>query len=145
MKEIRLIAVGKLPPKLEKIVEQSVRRASDRVRIRISVVPDLSDRDARRAVKEESDMILERLDRPGCSGHSAGCGRVILFDVHGTDTFRESDLEDGAVFVIGGSNGVDDRVKKRANRRVSVSGLTYPHGLFRLLVLEMISGSRDIK
>jgi len=41
-------------------------------------------------------------------------------------------------FVIGGSYGVDDNIKKRANKLLSVSKMTFPHTLFRLILTEQI-------
>lgn len=41
-------------------------------------------------------------------------------------------------FVIGGSFGIDDRVKQRANLLLSFSKMTFPHQLFRVILLEQI-------
>ena len=47
-------------------------------------------------------------------------------------------------FIIGGSNGVNDSVKKLCNKRLSFSDLTFPHGLFRGVLLEQIYRSFKI-
>lgn len=45
----------------------------------------------------------------------------------------------GAVtFVIGGSYGLSDRVKSRADELISFSDMTFPHTLFRLMLTEQI-------
>ncbi len=44
----------------------------------------------------------------------------------------------GVVFVIGSSHGLWDEVKKSAHMRLSLSRLTFPHQMARLLVTEQV-------
>lgn len=41
-------------------------------------------------------------------------------------------------FVIGGSNGLSDEVIKRADMKLSFSKMTFPHQLFKVILLEQI-------
>ncbi len=41
-------------------------------------------------------------------------------------------------FVIGGSNGLSDEVLKRADYKLSFSKMTFPHQLFKIILLEQI-------
>ena len=41
-------------------------------------------------------------------------------------------------FIIGSSLGLSNRIKKRSNYALSFSKMTYPHGLFRGILLEQI-------
>lgn len=47
-------------------------------------------------------------------------------------------------FVIGGSDGLYDNVKDRANYKLSFSDMTFPHGVFRGILLEQIYRSFKI-
>ena len=48
------------------------------------------------------------------------------------------------VFVIGGSEGIDDSIKERANYSISFSDMTFPHGIFRGILPEQIYRSFKI-
>ena len=41
-------------------------------------------------------------------------------------------------FVIGGSYGLSDEVKEKSNYALSFSKMTFPHQLFRIILLEQI-------
>ncbi|MCL2675157.1 MAG: 23S rRNA (pseudouridine(1915)-N(3))-methyltransferase RlmH [Firmicutes bacterium] len=43
-----------------------------------------------------------------------------------------------AVFVIGGSEGVNEKVLEAAARRISFGKFTYPHRLMRVMLLEQV-------
>ena len=47
-------------------------------------------------------------------------------------------------FIIGGSNGIRQDILDKSNMMLSFSKLTYPHGLFRLILLEQIYRSFKI-
>ena len=49
------------------------------------------------------------------------------------------------VFVIGGSYGVSDLVKQRANKLLSFSKMTFPHELFRLMFFEQLYRAYSLK
>lgn len=78
---------------------------------------------------------------------------VITLEINGKK-YNSKDLSDrinkiqiinsNIVFVIGGSNGLSDEVKKRSNEAISFSDLTFPHQLFRVMLLEQIYRSYKI-
>ena len=47
-------------------------------------------------------------------------------------------------FIIGASEGLNDEVKSKCNYKLSFSDLTFPHGLFRGILLEQIYRSFKI-
>lgn len=75
-------------------------------------------------------------------------GHVIALAIEGkkysSTSFAKtiSSLVDGGqgviTFIIGGSYGIADRVKQKANSLMSFSDMTFPHTLFRLMLTEQI-------
>jgi len=78
---------------------------------------------------------------------------VILLDLHGKTIDSPSLAEkidrlfistSRLAFVIGGSLGLSDEVRARANERIRLSDLTFLHGMTRLILLEQIYRSFKI-
>ena len=49
-----------------------------------------------------------------------------------------SDKGETVTFVIGGSYGLSDTIKSKANDLMSFSDMTFPHTLFRLMLVEQL-------
>ncbi len=47
-------------------------------------------------------------------------------------------------FIIGSSNGIPEKIKDKCNEKISFSDFTFPHGLFRGILLEQIYRSFKI-
>lgn len=65
----------------------------------------------------------------------------ISFANHINDTFNHFGTID---FIIGESDGLSDTIKNKANYLLSFSKMTFPHGLFRPILLEQIYRSFKI-
>lgn len=89
--------------------------------------------------KKEGETILEwldssdylvALDERGRSFSSAGLAKFMQA--------RANESVKKLVFLIGGAYGIDDAVLKRANHKWSLSDLTFPHQLVRLILAEQV-------
>ena len=71
---------------------------------------------------------------------------VVVFDSQGqsvtsqqfSDKFEYWKQRDHVTFIIGGPNGLSNHLKSRAIEKVSLSKLTFPHQLVRIILIEQI-------
>jgi 23S rRNA (pseudouridine1915-N3)-methyltransferase len=143
MIKVNLIAVGKVKEKyfLDGIKEYSKRLAKfcDFNIVEISEENYLKVDDGKiKIIKErEGERILPHLK-----------GHVFAMAIEGKKLSSENlaksiknltDNGDGVLtFVIGGSYGLSEEIKKKANTLLSFSDMTFPHTLFRLMLTEQL-------
>lgn len=136
---IKIICLGKIKEVyLNKMIEDYKKRISRYHKIEIIELNDSND-----LVKESVDILK----------HINNQDYVIALDIEGEniDSVKLAEkidsvfLTNGTItFIIGSSFGLHEDVKKRANYRLSFSKLTFPHGLFRGILLEQIYRSFKI-
>ena len=93
---------------------------------------------------EKTDLILQK---EGADILQRLKGHVVLCDIKGKEISSEEFakkidklmIENSCItFVIGGSYGVSEDVKKKADESISFSPMTFPHNMFRNMLLEQI-------
>lgn len=141
---IKIICVGKIKENYfkEAIVEYK-KRISKYTKIEIIELFD-SSYDIKKTLKEESNNILNVLNKNDYN---------ILLDINGIELdsisfAKKIDsilmINSNITFVIGGSYGVLDEIKNIFDMRISFSKMTFPHQLFRIILLEQIYRSFKI-
>ena len=137
---IRLIAVGDRQPRwVDEAFDTYTARFPPQWKFRTETIATAKRKgDARRAIDKEAEAILGKLS-PG--------EQVVLLDERGKQLTSKNLAErlqswqaDGRdlTFVIGGPDGVSDRCRERANFTWSLSDLTLPHGIARILFSEQL-------
>lgn len=144
--KIRLITVGKVKEKYftDAIAEYS-KRLSKYTTLEIVEVPDEMTPDKAKEgeiasiLAKEGDRILSKI---------ADKDYVVTLEIEGKKVTSEglSDKLESIMnsgnstidFIIGGSLGLDQRIKKRSNFALSFSDMTFPHQLMRVVLLEQI-------
>ena len=140
--KIRILAVGqKMPAWVEQGVDEYLRRLPADFRVVFEEIP-LGQRrpgsDLKKALAKESDAILARLK---------GKEKVIALDVQGKAWSSEqlsSQAEDWRMdgrdiaLLIGGPDGLSAECLAQAEQRWSLSPLTLPHPLVRVLLAEQL-------
>ena len=139
---VQIVAVGKLKEKFyADAVAEYVKRCARFAPVSIAEVSDYRVKESEKsapslAMEKEADAILPLLS-----------GYVVVLDIAGR-TMSSPDfaqvLQSGfekagtVTFVIGGSYGLSDRVKKRADLRLSFGPATFPHQLARVMLAEQV-------
>ena len=152
MIKISLIVVGKIKENsIKELLAEYEKRLSRFCDISIVEIEDeqeLSDskKDIDKVVNIESEKIIQKLAKSN--------DYKILLDISGKElgsielAEKISNiinvLNKNITFIIGGSNGVSDELKDKVDYRLSFSKLTFPHQLFRVILLEQIYRSFKI-
>lgn len=142
--KINLIAVGKIKEKyLKDAIDEYAKRLSkfcslNIIEVNESVAKVENESNKKKSLEDEAQSIISKLKNE----------YVIALDIDGKEystieiskKIKEITLKgiSEISFIIGGSYGLDDSVKKRADLRLSFSRLTFPHQLFRVILLEQI-------
>ncbi len=139
---IKIICVGKIKENyLKDAIGEYTKRLTKYIKLEVIEVNDFASFDAK---EKEADLILKHISRDDY---------VITLEIEGKQVTSEelSKIIDNQminskniVFVIGGSYGLSNRVKNISNYALSFSKLTFPHQLFRVILLEQIYRSFKI-
>lgn len=142
---IKIICVGKLKEKyLVDAKDEYLKRISKYIKLEIIELSDSKIDDSKLALKEEANNILKILNDKDY---------VITLEIEGKemDSVSFANMMNktfiynpNITFIIGGSCGLDVEIKKRSNLKLSFSKLTFPHQLFRIMLLEQIYRSYKI-
>ena len=134
---IKIICIGKVKDKnLQNLIEDYYKRISKYMSIQIIELKD--ENENYDEMKRESKEIENYLDNKNYN---------IALDRLGKDinSIEFSNLIDktfinysNITFIIGGSLGLDKTILDKCNMILSFSSLTFPHQLFRLMLLEQI-------
>lgn len=144
--KITIVAAGRLKEKyLQQGIDEYTKRLRPYANVDIVEVSDekvpetMSANDMEAAKNKEGERILGKINRDAY---------VITLEIEGKMLTSEelADKMDGLathgksklVFVIGGSLGLGDAVRKRSDFALSFSKLTFPHQLMRLVLLEQV-------
>ena len=135
---IKIICVGKIKEKyLRDAISDYEKRISKYHKINIIEVEDS-------IMKEESIRILKNIKKDDFVITLEINGNVISSVEFANKIDKLFITNSNITFVIGGSDGIDDSVKERSNYSLSFSTLTFPHQLFRVILLEQIYRSFKI-
>lgn len=100
----------------------------------------------RAAIAREGERLLENLPKRAyiCALCIEGKECTSPAFAEKLDTLATEGYSD-IVFIIGGSDGLSDTVKQRADWRLSFSPMTFPHQLMRVILTEQLYRAMNIR
>lgn len=135
---IKIICIGKIKEQyLKEGINDYYNRINKYHKLELIELPDSN-------IDKERDLILKNINSKDY---------IITLAIEGNNLSSEELPEKidkifitnpNITFIIGGSDGIHQDIKKLSNYSLSFSKLTFPHGLFRLILLEQIYRSFKI-
>ena len=129
---IKIICVGKIKESFYRDAIMEYKKRLDKYhKVEIIEVMDSN-------INQEKELILKKIRERDY---------IITMEIDGKelDSIEFADFIDKSLirnsnitFIIGGSNGLHDDIKKLSNYALSFSKKTFPHQLFRVILLEQI-------
>lgn len=142
---IKIVCVGKIKEKFyREALEEYQKRIQKYTKLEIIQVDDEKDKNREVILQKERDSIMKHIKEKEY---------VITLEIEGKEVTsielskkidQISQVNPNITFIIGGSYGLHKDIKQRSNFKLSFSKLTFPHQLFRIILLEQIYRSYKI-
>ena len=137
---IKILCVGKIKESFIKDgINEYAKRISGYDKFQITEVKEFNQKTIKQNIYDEGTLLLQEITDKDF---------VITLEIKGKMLTSEELAEKiteinnyhstRIVFIIGGSNGLDERVIQRSNYHLSFSKFTFPHQLMRLILTEQI-------
>ena len=136
---IKIITVGSIKEKyLKDAIDEYMKRIKKYTSIELIEVKDEGLVEEQKAIYLEAEKIKK---------HISNKDYIITMEIEGkelsstefAEKLNKIQIENSnIVFIIGGSYGLSDEIKQQSKLHLSFSKMTFPHQLFRVLLLEQI-------
>lgn len=151
--QIDIICVGSVKEKyyLQAIQEYS-KRLSRYIRLNIY---EVKDEKTPEQASDKEKQIIKQTESARLAKYIARDAHLIVLAIEGKELASEEFSEyicnleiqshSHIQFIIGGSLGIDEELKRKADDRISFSKMTFPHQLMRVILLEQLYRAYKIK
>ena len=146
MLNIKLICVGKLKEKFYiQGAEEYSKRLTPYCRLEIDELPEAkrgdnpSPAETEAALKKEADEIMRHIPKGAAVIAMCVEGKGLSSEELASEIKRRAEGGESRIcFIIGGSDGLHDSIKALSPLKLSMSRMTFPHHLARVMLLEQI-------
>lgn len=153
MFEITLIAMGKLKEKFYlSAAAEYEKRLKGYCQFKLLELPEVrlpdnpSPAEISAGLEKEADMILTKLPKGCWFCTLTPEGKMLSSEALAEKlTSVKNSGKSSACFLIGSSFGISPRIKEKADFKLSMSPMTFPHHLARIMVLEQIYRAEAIQ
>ena len=137
MLTVRLICCGKLKERFyQDACREYLKRLTPMARVEVMELPELA---GPKALEREGERMVNSLLQGGYTVAMCVEGKQLTSEQLAE---RLQDLQNSGVsritVLIGSSEGLSDTVKAQAQSKLSMSSMTFPHHLARVMVLEQL-------
>jgi len=140
MHNISIVCVGKLKERFyTDAANEYIKRLAGYCKLEVIEIPESKAKDPHIALDKECAAIESQI--PAGALTVALCIEGYEMDSAGLSAFLTDNAVRGAsrlCFIIGGSFGLHESVKEKAATRLSMSKMTFPHNLARVMLLEQL-------
>ena len=143
---IKILCIGKIKETyLKEAINEYLKRLSKYEKLEIIEGTDVDLGNPSLNKQKEKEFFLKNIKEKDF---------LITLEIEGKEFTSEEfskKLEDiqihnsNIVFIIGGSDGIDEEIKKKSQLKLSFSKMTFPHQLFRVILLEQIYRAYKIR
>lgn len=146
MQRVKIICIGKLKDAFfREASDEYMKRLKAYCKAEIIEIPaaELPDSPSQAlinaALEKEAELILKKIT-PGATVAAMCVEGKMYSSEELADCLAKAALRGSGdiIFIIGGSYGLSERVKQKADIKMSASRMTFPHRLFRVMLLEQI-------
>ena len=136
---IKIITVGSIKEKyLTEAIEEYTKRLKKYTNIQLIEVKDEGLVDKEKAKELEGEKIKKYLSPKDYIITLEIEGRLLTSEEFSKKIDNTLVENSNIAFIIGGSYGICDNIKNMSNFKLSFSKMTFPHQLFRVILLEQI-------
>lgn len=143
-KNIDLICVGQLKSKIFSDLEKQILKRI-RPQYKVNII-EIKDEKNINIYREKEVEKIKRLEGEKIISKIKKSSYVITLEIGGKQVKNlslqnlvDNVEKDDITIIIGGSVGLYNKVSEKSDKKISISKLTFPHQLVRLLILEQFS------
>ena len=136
---IKIICIGKIKERyMQEGIEDYLKRLSRYTKIEVIELNNYNSENIEEVLSNEKELILKHIKEKDYIVTMEIEGKLLTSEEFSKKIDEVFNYHSNITFIIGGSYGLHNDIKKISNYALSFSKMTFPHQLFRLVLLEQI-------